>query len=143
MVLSPVTTIQVDVYKASVRGKVTHIEHGVVREPVGHVGAARPHIVGPTAEVHDVKAVGWGVVLVFKAIEEGVFDLGSSVLRSEADAEALLREIGVIPSEVLQACVFLESGPAVGKDHLNGGRRLAAYITATLILERTGIVGHD
>ena len=53
------------------------------------------------AEIHDVKAVGRWVVLVIKALKDWVTDLGGTVFRAEADAEALFWKVGVVSTEML------------------------------------------
>ena len=94
MILTPVGAIQVDMNKSSVGSDISHVQHGVVGEAIGHIGSPGIHVVGAAAEIDDIELLCRRVMLVLEALKNRVAHLGGAKSLAEGYAEAFLTEIG-------------------------------------------------
>ena len=109
VVHAPVRPVDVQVHEPAVRIDVTHLQHRVVGEPVGHIKAALHHVVrtGPQVELVELPHRLDAVVVPLK---KRIAQLAHAVFAPEIDAKVFLGKICPRTDEVPDPGIHLKAG---------------------------------
>src|SRR5437660_6893502 len=94
--------------KASVRIQLAHVQQRVIGEDVGQVKAALRHVVGSAAEFELIEFIDRSETPIV-AFENGIFQLGCAIIRTEIEAKTLFCKIGENAAILFYAAVLMET----------------------------------